>query len=284
MPLSTLKTSLFNFVRHQLFVDTPLESTLRKFVAGQSSESWRARFIPSHTLFRSPSRRVLRDQTRSLEFDLSDWMEWAAYFELSDPSIEQLISLLKPGDIALDVGSNIGSMLIAMAKTVGPTGFVYGFEPQTSRYQKCADRLRYSQVQNASVERLAVGAARVQVEIVSPDPRNAGRARVRGKSDDSAPVDQVTCVPLDFWLEDKKIEKVSLIKIDVEGFEMEVLKGMTTLLERYSPVLFIEVDNGNLGLQGSSANELLQWLRDRRYGFDESQIHHDHYDLVARRD
>lgn len=266
-----------------MFVNTLLESPLRHFVAGRSSGGWRARLLPGHDLYRHPSLRTLKAKTHSIEWDLSDWLEWAAYFGISDPGAEQLTALLNPGDVALDIGSNIGSMLVEMAKVSGPTGFVYGFEPQTSRFTKCQSRLRYHEISNASVEHLALGSKNSVVEIVSPDTRNAGRARVRGQGDQTAAVDKIKCLPVDTWLEEKKLSKLNVVKIDVEGFEFEVLKGMQKTLERFSPILFIEIDDANLKLQGSSASEVLAWLKAHGYVIDELQTKRDHFDLIARK-
>ena len=73
-------------------------------------------------------------------------------------------------------------------------------------------------------------------------------------------------ITLDSFFAKEQMKRIDLIKIDVEGFEMKVLYGATDCVERFRPVLFLELCDANLREQGSSAVELLQWLEARDYG------------------
>jgi FkbM family methyltransferase len=99
---------------------------------------------------------------------------------------------------------------------------------------------------------------------------------------------------LDNFLTGKiKLPKIDLIKIDVEGFELNVLRGAKGTLEKYSPVLFIELDDDNLRQQAWSAKELIRFLMDNNYEALNSESHellteetdfsHCHYDIICRR-
>ncbi|HCW08308.1 MAG TPA: hypothetical protein DGG95_13190, partial [Cytophagales bacterium] len=65
---------------------------------------------------------------------------------------------------------------------------------------------------------------------------------------------------LDHYVEEKNIQKIDLVKIDVEGFEQRVIAGSVNTLQRFKPKLFIEINNDNLKEQGNSARALIQQL------------------------
>jgi FkbM family methyltransferase len=279
------KSTLLNAIRKALFVGTPLEKPLRSFVRGSSIGSFRSKFLPNHDLFPKNSPRVLSREGRELTLNIGEWMEWSVYFEIDDPTERAIQDLLKPGDVALDIGSNIGSMILAMSRKVKSEGRVFGFEPSQNRYQKCIERLRFENMANAHVANVALGAKPGLVSMASPDPSNLGRTRV---TYDLQTVPSVQCVTLDQWVLDAALAKVDFIKMDVEGFECEVLQGAHATLNRFKPILFIEVDDVNLREQGSSAHQLVQTIRDLRYrissaqGHDLSETLPDHFDLIAR--
>ncbi|HEY4799779.1 MAG TPA: FkbM family methyltransferase, partial [Bacteroidia bacterium] len=70
---------------------------------------------------------------------------------------------------------------------------------------------------------------------------------------------------LDEVKEVRSLSKIDLIKIDVEGYELKVLKGAETILRTFKPTLFIEVDNNNLSEQGDSASLLITYLNHLGY-------------------
>jgi hypothetical protein len=102
---------------------------------------------------------------------------------------------------------------------------------------------------------------------------------------------EVTITTLDSIAEKLRNRQVSLIKIDVEGYELEVLKGASRLIQQHHPVFFIELDDDNLKDQNGSALELIQFLHGFGYKIrhaetkailsETSDFQGCHFDIVA---
>ena len=96
---------------------------------------------------------------------------------------------------------------------------------------------------------------------------------------------------LDLFIQRENIARLDLIKIDTEGFEMNVLLGTEKTILRFHPKLFIELDDDMLRRQQSSASELLNWLIQREYKIFDAETNspvsakqsfvHCHFDIIC---
>ena len=155
---------------------------------------------------------------------------------LSDLRTNEIISrILRPGDIAVDIGANIGIMASLMARRVGQTGAVYAFEPHPDTRQRLlmnvaswtASALPTAPV---TVVPLAVSERAGIAKLVEPThfSSNSGLAKL-GKADCGGGSHfDVSTVNFDDWSDG--LDEIRLIKIDVEGHEDAVLKGMKSSL------------------------------------------------------
>ena len=75
----------------------------------------------------------------------------------------------------------------------------------------------------------------------------------------------INVTTLDDYLMGMELDSVNFIKIDVEGFEINVLKGAKKIIEKFKPSLFIEVENTLLNRQGTSASELISLIQQFKY-------------------
>ncbi len=162
-------------------------------------------------------------------------------FHPNEPEADVLSSFVGPGDWAIDIGANVGQYTLLLSNLVGPSGYVLAFEPiLNSASTLVSIAARCSQWQNISVLNLA---ASDKTEILSFDVpvdseglQNYERAQV--KSDGAT---AVLAIPIDSL---NLPHRISLIKIDAEGHENEVLAGMVRTIERDLPTLIVE-DNGH---------------------------------------
>lgn len=174
------------------------------------------------------------------------------YGEYSPREAEVLSSFLRPGDTAVDVGANLGTLSMALARAVGPQGKVLAFEPQGMIHGCLQETVARSDTPWVDARCLAIG-EKAGVAVV-PRLDATGASNFGGVADDGDgdPVDVVT-------LDGLALAACRLIKIDVEGRELEVLRGATQLLARCRPVICIECDR-----QGA-LTPLVEFLREQGY-------------------
>lgn len=143
---------------------------------------------------------------------------------------------LRPGMIAVDVGSNIGWFALQMSRCVGPEGKVFAFEPCPGFYRRLLGHLKVNEIQNVMAAQVALS-DRVRMCYIA---QNVGpyfsSAHLSDDVGDGA-THPATCVPLDALC----LERCDLIKIDVDGTELEVLQGAVRMLDTFHPRLVVEI-------------------------------------------
>lgn len=154
------------------------------------------------------------------QFDLRhDTQAWRGIYE--QPLQKWLSSYVNPGDTCLDIGGADGYFALLMAKLSGPQGQVHSFEP--------SEKIEHIQ-QNFALN-----------QNVPLAPLTYYEAFVGAEEDVQAQM-----VSIDSLVASSKIAAVNVVKIDVDGGEMDVLQGMACTLERFRPHLFIEIHSHEL--------------------------------------
>lgn len=128
----------------------------------------------------------------------------------------------RPGDVVADVGANIGEVSIVFSQRVGGTGHVFAFEPQPRIFQYLLGNLTLNHCVNVTSRNIALGSAPGIVHMSDDKHDDMNRVTQSGAI-------EVTCSTLDAEL---PAQPIALLKIDVEGSELNVLKGATGVLAR----------------------------------------------------
>ena len=176
-----------------------------------------------------------------------------------------------PGATVVDVGANIGYNTVYAARRVGPTGRVVAIEPAADNLAVLRDNLLANRIENVVVQPVAAGRAhevrdlflRGEISAVNSLFPESVYAEVTG-------VEQVRVAPLDDLVE----VDPDLVKIDVEGAELDVLAGMTRLLGRSSIRLIVEWHPRLQQAAGFARDALPRFLLDR--GFTLQAASHAH--------
>ncbi len=159
-------------------------------------------------------------------------------------------SVLRPGDTFIDAGANIGQMSLAGAQCVGVEGKVHAFEPVPDVYQHLLNNIRINQAKNIVAHNCALGERQEKRTIYQQLMVNYGSATLLKPANysDSHVVDIET---LDRFIVTQNIKTVRMLKADVEGWELELLKGSTSLLSSKSaPVLCLEYSKNRSAAKG----------------------------------
>jgi FkbM family methyltransferase len=222
---------------------------------------------PARTPEVLPSRVVQRNQFPLVEvacrhgifvlplFDRYITLSLLAYGEYSPREAEVLASYLRPGDIVLDVGANLGALTLPMARAVGPGGRVIAFEPQSGIRSCLEASLRRSGIDWVEVRPQAAGSKQEKARIPRRDLSAAANSGGVSPGASAAGDEEVELVRLD----DLGVSTCRLIRIDVEGMEVQVLAGAERLVATCRPVIYVECDR-------PGAQAVLQpWLTARGY-------------------
>jgi len=153
-----------------------------------------------------------------------------------------LRNILNPQDIFFDVGANIGLMSITASTVVGNKGHVYSFEPLKDICDIIQINIKINEIQNISVYNKALGSKKDRKPIFEHGEIRGSASLIKTEYNDREHIIEIDTV--DNFISENKIEKVKAIKIDVEGWELEVLKGSNNLLSSIdAPIIIIEYSN-----------------------------------------
>lgn len=161
-----------------------------------------------------------------------------AYGEFSGAEGDFLTSLLQNGDIVVEAGANIGAHSVAIAKKIGNAGRLFAFEPQRLAFQLLCANIALNNLTNVEAYWMAVGAQIGTVLVPELDPgreNNFGGVSI-GTGQPGQPV---PCCTLDGFM---RVDRLRLIKADVEGMETDVLAGARSLITSRRPLLYVEND------------------------------------------
>lgn len=150
-------------------------------------------------------------------------------------------SCLRRGDVFIDIGANIGLMSLVASIAVGEEGVVYAIEPEPNNFRLLKQNVGINGIQNISLHNIGIAASRSKLTIYRNHNANRGTASFNPNSPEASESAAVEVIPLDELVVQNALSEVRMLKIDVEGWEMEVLEGAVQLLcHPKAPIITIE--------------------------------------------
>jgi len=230
--------------------------------------------------------RILQAASRFLIADLGEGVQirvhgpelkWLVYGIKEREETGAFLSLVREGMTVLDIGANIGIYSLLSAKRLGGTGAVHAFEPTPFVADRLRDNIRLNDFQNVRVNQMALsdraGTARFYLH------EEADCSSLGAVSSNSIEVDTMS---LDEYVRRAGLDRVHLIKIDVEGGEFRVLLGARALLSRpNAPAIMLEFNPPLLALMGSSEDELAALLLSYGYKLQMISGHEGYRNVIA---
>jgi FkbM family methyltransferase len=169
------------------------------------------------------------------------------------------------GGTAVDIGANLGFMSGVLSRLTGAQGRVFSFEPSPSTYAKLLEVIVVNGFTNVTPYPMGCGNQEGTLTLYCPS--SSGHASLRPMEESSESVYQhtVRIVRLDDFL-GPQLDRLDFIKIDTEGYEDEVLAGAFGLLQRFKPIIYIELCSEYL----VSSQKAVATLLDLGYSFNET--------------
>jgi FkbM family methyltransferase len=170
---------------------------------------------------------------------LKEYGEWA------QQELSLILSLLEEDQIAIDGGAFVGTHSIPMARTVGKGGAVYSFEPNKAVYPLLLENLSINEVTNVTAHPFALShspGVLYQQALSTGDLVNWGHNQP-GKLPEDEDSETLTAIQID----NLRLDRCDLIKLDVEGMESSAIIGASGTIEKHRPILYVEctsIENG----------------------------------------
>jgi FkbM family methyltransferase len=206
--------------------------------------------------------KLYLDESRPNEKPIVEYLQAGVSFEPDVANV--LVKVLAEGDVAVDVGANIGYLTVLASLLVGPTGHVVSFEPDAENLARLRANLALNECRNVTVMEKAVTNRVGEIEFFINSDNSGGNAlwdpsQFPGNEKSLAALKRIT-VPgttLDAEWEQLRLPAPKLIKIDTEGAEQRVLEGMRDMLARQAPHFVVaELHEFGLAKMGCSEESL----------------------------
>jgi len=170
----------------------------------------------------------------SYELDLSERIQASIYYYgcFEKETTELINRVTKSGMTVIDVGANIGCHTFRFAKLVGETGKVYAFEPMSHAFKKLKRNNELNTFNNIIFEKLGVSDKEEEKKIFFTTEWS-----LLGECTDGEP-ENIKFTTIDNYFENKRVD---IIKIDVDGYETEVIKGGRKTIKKCKPEIIIEI-------------------------------------------
>ncbi|MBC6994165.1 FkbM family methyltransferase [Neolewinella lacunae] len=157
-------------------------------------------------------------------------------------TVAKFTTLVKPGDVVLDVGANVGMYTLLASKLVGPAGKVYAFEPVHATHGALNENLRLNQAgENVKTFKIALSNANgtAQMSIPTSVGRGSSSDAFNSFQLDTDPSDTgaevVETIKLDTFVSQHGLKRIDFIKVDIEGAELLFFQGAEEVLQQLRP-------------------------------------------------
>lgn len=172
--------------------------------------------------------------------------------------------VVKPGDVFVDIGANIGYFSLLSAN-YQPTAKIISIEPAKTVYEKLKENISVNNFKNIIAINSAVGEISEEKELFISGSDNLGMSSFMQPENYSGKKEKVPVIKLDDWFKTCELTKIDLVKLDVEGSELAALKGMKDILENYQPLIIVEINPGTLSLFGLEPTDIFTFLYQLNY-------------------
>lgn len=218
------------------------------------------------------------DGNLKMRLDRAAYMGGAIYWMGSHHRRElaYLSSICRPDMTFLDVGANMGEFTLFMAKRLAK-GSVISVEPTKRMFEILQQNVKLNEFSNVKLFNVGLGDEEKKMPIYTSSENmghevwNEGLFRLFPNKNVNVLLEEITVVPFDKVAKENNIQNIDIIKIDVEGAELFVLKGLAQVLKLFKPKLLIEISKEAFENAGYTVTDISNYIRNHGYttfGFD----------------
>ena len=281
------------FVKKTLrkFTKTPVfEPILVKLSQGHDELHPFVRLVPRHIQYNENDIRKVTRNGINFELTLNNYNDFLVYFGIDNQNKGKIYELVREDFHVFDVGTNIGEVILNIAKRA-KNGVVHGFEPVPYNFNKVSHNISLNDFDNIILNNIALS-DREETLFFDDEEVKGHSGLISMNKQKIQNSKEVKAITFDSYVKANDIKKMDFIKIDIEGFELNFLKGAEKSIRKFKPILFMEVDDSNLKKQNTSAKELIGWLESLEiyqiadvYGKtvkSSDKFEGEHFDVVCR--
>jgi len=224
-----------------------------------------ARFARIPLRFLGPVPNIESGPGKGLRFDGGSASHLFSSGRYELPVQEVLGSMLSPGNVFCDIGANAGFFSILASRLVGPSGRVFALEPVPRNASMVEKNARLNHMTNIEVLRMAASERSGPSELLLAEYAGGAVLKGAGSPPDLAGSLTVDTSTIDDLVTHKKMRPPDAVKIDVEGAELAVLRGMVETLRKWAPRLIVEVDDAEQGKCEEKLWACCAFLKDLHY-------------------
>lgn len=252
---------------------TKIKKNLRdKFPGKKVATILERKYLPAFLALREESlKKLVKDQPKVIPINYgarnvliyadNKTERWRANKALEEKVLDYLKKIKTSPAVFYDIGANIGLYSLIIARE-DPSCQVHAFEPETYNYQKLVRNIQLNRLPNIIPHLCAIGSKK-KLGYLYLKGQTAGQGRHSLIKPTNKPYTPTVVWDLDSFITEKDIPPPDFIKIDVEGYEIEVVKGMSKLLTTKKPTLIIEVHH-----KWIQKEKLYELLKKRHYSVE----------------
>lgn len=187
-------------------------------------------------------RKTIDYRGFSLELKLDDWIQENIYFlgDYERAELNTLKQFLTADSVFLDIGANFGLYTLNAAKIISHPGKIISFEPFSKNFEALQKNVKTNNLSQVQLINSAVSNVDSTIQLYLDENEN-NLGSVSASPIENALIESVKTICIDGFLENTSLNKIDLVKIDVEGHEYNVLQGMKKTLKTFQPALLIEI-------------------------------------------
>lgn len=201
-----------------------------------------------------------------MRLTLKDWVQFNLfiYGQYEDNETKLVRKLCRDESVFFDIGANVGYYSLIAGKT-NKNNRVYAFEPVSKTFARAAENIKLNHLNNIFLHKKIISNRTELASINVGNENNWGMSSLVQHDHLSGDVEKVESITLDNFVKEEKITRLDLVKIDVEGFELNVLQGMKETLIQFKPIILIEILDQNLAANGHKPADIYHFLWELGY-------------------